>query len=265
MTDLLVNRVDLPYRPSGRGLLAIAEPLPEGWENGIAFLGIGCNEPVIRAACTVSDGSEVRPNDAAIFEPIFIQQTAACSTLSKIGSVDMATSRLEGTTEWALGRSLATGVGSANPALTDAELVHAGVDDDVVSVVSCLEQGIADVGYGAEAYLHAPLRAAAWLRSADMVDDLGLSPAGFRWIFSAGYPVGDPSGDDQTVTIWATGTVFASVGEAYDLIDGQTGRVPSGWRYNTDAAYRQRLGLAAFDPCLNLSASFIVTACSGGS
>jgi hypothetical protein len=213
----------------------------------------------------VTDRTEVRPNGAPIFEPIFIEQSSACSTLSKVHNVDIATNRLEATSEWALGQALATGVGSDNPSFADADSVSVVEDIDniglaVVQSISCLEQAVADFGFGAEAVLHAPLRAAAYLANARMMTDDYFSPSGMKWILSPGYPV-----EDDVITVWATGSVFAGVGDAYTLTDGVTGRPPVGWRTNTAAAYRQRLGLAAFDPCLLLAASFTVPVCSGGS
>lgn len=247
------------------GILANAYPLPEGWENGISFLGVGCEEPNITAPCVVMDRTEVRPGDASVFDPIFIHQSAACSMLSKLGLVDIAADRLEATTEWALGQALATGIGSGNPSLQDATSVAlwedaADVALAVVSSVACLEQGAADAGFGAEVFLHAPLRAAAFLANAGMMTEDYLSPAGFQWIISPGYPV-----DGDAVTMWATGGVFASVTDAQPMINPATGQAPVGWRTNTGSAIAQRLGMAAFDPCLNLSATFTVPACTGGS
>jgi hypothetical protein len=239
------------------GLLANAYPLPDGWENGITFLGTGCSEPEVSGPCTITDRTEVRPGEASIFEPIFINQSSGCSMLSKVGNVDIAANRLEATTEWALGRALATGAGD-NPALVDGESV--AVSTDWVEAISCLEQAAADLGFGAEVFLHAPLRAAAYLMANDCIADGWFSPSGFQWIFSPGYPT-----DPAAITVWATGSVFAGVNPAETLVDGVTGQPPAGWRQNTAAAYRQRLGLAAFDPCLNLSATVTVTACTGGS
>lgn len=247
----------------------MSEALPEGWENGITFRAIGCTEPQVIGTCEVADGTEVRPGDSPVFVPVFLRQTAACSLLSQIGTVDIARDRLESTSEWGLGRLLATGLGTDNPSFADAETVHTGGADDpsleIVSAVSCLEQAVADFGFGAEAVLHAPFRAAAWLRSNHLIDGDGWSPAGMRWIISPGYPVGEPENGDQTINLWATGTVWADVSEPYTLLDGTNGRPPVNWQTNLDAAFRQRLGLAAFDPCLNLTASFVVPACIGDS
>jgi hypothetical protein len=196
---------------------------------------------------------------------VFITASAACSLMSQIGSVNMSSDRLEATTEWGLGRLLATGLGGSNPSLADATVVHAATDDDVVSAVSCLEQAAADLGFGAEIVLHAPPRAAAYLSANHLLDEMFVSPAGHPWIISSGYPVEAESGNDTIVTIWATGTVWAGVSPAYVLRDGQTGQPPPNWRMNLDEAYAQRLGLAVFDPCLVIAASFVVPACIGGS
>lgn len=262
---LLSEAVELQQgRRSRGGVLESAEALPAGWENGIAFRTIGCVEPEILGPCEIADTTEARP-DEATFTPVFIRQSAACALMSQVGTVNMAENRLEGTTEWALGRSLATGVLSSNPSFVDASSVHASASADIISAVSCLEQAIADFAFGTDAVLHAPLRAAAYLRANYLIDDFLYSPAGFRWILSSGYPVDAPEGSDQTINLWATGPVWAAVSEAYPLLDGVTNKHPVHWRTNLDAAYAQRLGLAAFDPCLNLTASFVVPACNGES
>lgn len=257
------------------GVLAQAEALPANWENGIAFRTIGCVEPEVIAPCVIHDVIvEERPGET-VFTPVFIRQSAACSTIPQIGTVNIAENRLEGTTEWALGRSLATGALTDNPSFADAESVHeyalptGNLPLQMIDLVSCLEQAIAGTAYGASAVLHAPLRAAAYLKSVSLIDNDGLSPSGFPWILSPGYPMGEEvTVDDEpgiTLNIWATGTVWAAVTAAEPLTDGQTGRRPIHWRSNLDAAYSQRLGLAAFDPCLNLTASLVVPACIGES
>lgn len=268
MTNTLQERVALPQgRRSPGGLLARALPLPDGWEEGgIVFRAIGCSEPVVLTACDVSDRTGTRPGENGLFEPIFISASAACSLLSQIGTTNISMDRLEATSEWGLGQLLATGLGTNNPSFADATLVHAATDDDVVSAVSCLEQAAADLGFGAEIVMHAPPRAAAYLAAQHLLDpeDM-LSPAGHPWIISSGYPVEVESGNDTTVTIWATGSVWAGVSPAYVLENGNTGRPQPGWRINLDEAWAQRLALAAFDPCLLLSSSFVVPACIGGS
>lgn len=251
-----------PVRSSRLGVLDRAYDLPDGWENGIEFYGVGCGEPDIVGPCVVSDTTETRPENA-LFEPIFIRQSAACANMSQVGTIDMAISRLRSTTEWALGRTLALATGSTNPSFADSDLV--AVQASAVSAVSCLEQAISDTGFGADAMLHAPSRAAAYLKNERVMDDDGFSPTGFPWLISPGYPGGVDNGDETTVTIWATAPVFYGVTDADPLIDPSTGKPPNGWRINLDVTFAQRLGMAAFDPCLNLSATFTVPACVGGS
>lgn len=270
MTNTLQERIALPQgRRSPGGLLARGLSLPDGWEEGgIVFRAIGCSEPVVLTACDVSDRTGTRPGENGLFEPVFISASAACSLLSQIGTVNIAADRLEATSEWGLGRLLATGLGSNNPSFADATVVHAATDDDVVSAVSCLEQAAADLGFGAEVVLHTPPRAMAYLASNHLLEEMdGLcySPSGHPIIVSSGYPVDSESGEDTIVTIWATGSVWAGVSPAYVLENGNTGRPQPGWRINLDEAWAQRLALAAFDPCLNLAASFVVPACIGGS
>lgn len=254
---LLAEPVELAQAArTDRGILAVANPLPPGWERGITFDAAGCSEPEVVDPCTVLDSAESRP-DIVQFDAVLIRQNSACSTLSQLDHENRADDRLSATTEWALGHALAVGTGSVNPSFADATTVHAGagvdLELDVLDAVSCLEQAIADTGFGARAMLHSSPRGATYLRRWNLIDDMGRSPAGHRWVISPGYPAAD-----DTVTLWATGTVWAAVNAPVTL------RNPD-WRRNTDAAYRQREGLAAFDPCLNLASTFPVTTCSGGS
>lgn len=274
MSDILLERVALPQgRRLRGGLLDSAETLPEGWERGIRFRTIGCVPPEVLGVCEVGDPEDVRPS-AAEFRPAWLRTNAVCALMSQVGTVNLALNRLEAVTEWGLARMLATGGGTevgSNPPnvnLLDATSVHASsgaTEADVVNTVSCLEQAVADTGYGAAAVLHAPFRAAAWLRSnhlMDWFDGAWYSPSGLRWIISPGYPQGE---DFVTTTIWATGPVWAAVDESYVLAQANAQGRTVDWQTNLDAAYSQRLGLAAFDPCLNLAASFVAPACNGDS
>lgn len=272
MSDILLERVALPQgRRLRGGLLDSAETLPEGWERGIRFRTIGCVPPEVLGVCEVGDPDDVRPSDAA-FRPAWLRTNAACSLMSQVGTTNLALNRLEAVTEWGLARMLATGGGTdvgANPpnvSFLDATSVHASsgaTEADIVNTVSCLEQAVADTGYGAAAVLHAPFRAAAWLRANHLIEpDTMLSPSGLQWIISPGYPIDD---DGVTVSIWATGPVWVAVDESYVLAQANAQGRTVDWRTNLDAAYSQRLGLAAFDPCLNLAASFVAPACNGDS
>jgi hypothetical protein len=254
------------------GILDVSDPLPDGWENGVTFLSAACTEPQIIEVCTIVDPvtEGVRPSGPNTFVPVFVRQTAACSRLTNIGTRSLAQERLEGTTEWALGRLLQTGSGGTNPTLEEGEVVHvinAPTDDlilQIVDLVSCLEQAVANTGYGGGAFLHAPPRAAAYLRSASLVSDDGLSPMGLPWVFSSGYTPEDTGGGTE-ISIWATGSLWAAEGANEPLIDPTTGRPPAGWRTNSDETIAQRMALAAFDPCLNLTAKMTVPLCIGES
>jgi hypothetical protein len=244
---------------TGRGLLTRALPLPDGWEQGIGFRPAGCVTPTLIGTCIVSDAPEPdRVADGVVFRPVYVRQTATCTTLSRVGPIDRANERLIGSTEWGLGRVLAEGLsGEPNPSLSEATLVtHASAIlpwDAAIDAVACLESAVAETGYGNRAVLHAPYRAAAYLKSSLLMDDNGLSPAGHQWIISAGYPA-----EPTTVSIWATGPVWAAVSavQSYGTVNTFI---------NNDDAYSQRLALAAFDPCINFAATFTVPACSGGS
>lgn len=251
---LLAEPVELAQAGrNDRGILALGTQLPAGWENGIIFNAVGCREPEIVDPCTVFD-SPLAPTTQPRFDPVYIRQSASCSMLSQVTDLeDRASDRLISTTDYGLGLLLSGGVGD-NPSFADGTNVHASAVvipwDAVVDAVSCLEQGVADVGFGGRAFLHAPPRAAAYLKRADLIDDLGRSPAGHQWIISAGYPVAA-----EVVTLWATGQIWSAIGSV------ETFNVP-GWRQNTDQPFKQRLALAAFDPCLNLNATFPVPACT---
>lgn len=269
--SMLQTRVDLEgeVQRYPMGILSRAEDLPPDWENGILFRTTGCAEPEILGPCVVSDSTEVRPGDAE-FDPVFVRQSAACSTISQVGTTDIARRRLEGTTEWALGQVLTTGVGSTNPSRMDAVEVHA-IDDlagnrvlQMVDLVACLEQAAADTGYGATALLHAPPQAAPYLQAANLIDDFGLTPTGLRWVISPGYQ-SDAGVDSTILWVWATGGLWAEVTAVEDLLNGSSRGSITNWRTNLDAAYAQRLGLAAFDPCVNLTATMAVPACNGES
>lgn len=243
---------------TGEGLLSKALPLPVGWENGIRFRPVGCEVPTMLGECITEDAPVAdRAADAVEFRPVFIRQSAACSTLSMTQPGRRAEERLVGSTEWGLGRLLADGFSGLNN-VSFADATQVTVTEDPIAALSCLEQAIADTGYGGRAVLHAPYRAASYLRDRWGINDQGISPTGQQWIISAGYP----AADTDSVTIWATGPVWAAVGpvETFDrsnmIID---------FRTNADDAYSQRLALAAFDPCLLLAATFSVAACSGGS
>ena len=68
-----------------------------------------------------------------------------------------------------------------------------------------------------------------------------VSPTGAPWVISVGYPVQN----DTTIRLWATGSVWAGVDEAFVLNDLDR-------RNNNDEAFANRSAIVAFDPCINL-------------
>jgi hypothetical protein len=232
------------------GLLDVAHPAPEGWERGIAVAFYGCAEPIVADKCVNFDAVANRP-EVQEFSMIPIEQGSTCSTLSRLDHSDIARARLETTTEWALGRQMQTDiVGTGNPSLDDATLLGVVAEADFVTAVGCLEQAAADTGFGSEWFLHAPPRAASYLAYMGLIDLNRLSPSGAKWIISPGYL---PE-DDTTVRIWATGPVWVGA-------DAPRVTEAVGFQTNDDTAYALRVGLVAFDPCMNLAIDVTVPAC----
>jgi hypothetical protein len=231
------------------GLLSVAWDLPEGWQRGVVIPFYGCNEPALHDMCARSV-DEPHPPHISQFSAFGIEQGAYCSTLSGIAVSEHAQRRLDSTTEWALGRQLATDdIGLGQPSFADATLL--GTTTDIVQAVSCLEQAAADAGFGERVFLHAPPRAAAYLANARLISN-GLSPSGHPWVISAGYPSDGESAAE--VRLWATGTVWAGADAMQELSD--TNR-----RSNSDEAWARRAGIVAFDPCINHAIDVTVGAC----
>lgn len=241
MVASLNQVVDLPEQsaPLPGGLLRIALPAPEGWERGIVFPAYGCAAPVAMDGCVTSDDtSESRPSSAA-YPPFAIQQRTACSTLGGMDLSQQASDRLAATTEFALGRQLATNaLNLEGEYLDDAE--NLGTAGDAVAGVGFLEEEAALRGFGSRHFLHASPRTAAMLVREKMIDSNGRSPMGARWIISPGYAGTAPG------RVWATGTVWVGT-------DAPFTRVGFDHRMNDAVAAAERSGLVAFDPCINIS------------
>jgi len=253
MTATLPEVVEVDQSiPQRGGLLAAALPAPEGWERGLVIPFYGCGEPELLNGCMVGEDLAKRDGVAA-FRSFEIRQGAACSTLSNQPDRyrDHARGRLDATSEWGLGRQFATDfLGLGNPSLADAIVLGTVAGADFVAAVGCLEQAAADAGFGSSWFLHAPVRAAAYLSTADQISIDGYSAAGAPWAISSGYPVEDAT----TIRLWATGPVWAAKGESFILDD-------TDWRRNTNEAYASNVGIAAFDPCINIAIDVTVPAC----
>jgi hypothetical protein len=232
------------------GLLDVALPAPSGWERGLTIEFYGCGEPILRDKCI--SGTDVPHRGGIATFPIFpIEQGATCSTLGGGDQQAHASARLEATTEWAVGRQLATDiVGTGAPSFADADVLGTVADADFVTAVGCLEQAAADAGFGTQWFLHAPVRAASYLAYLGQVDTNNLSGTGAKWIFSPGYPVQAST----TIRLWATGPVWVGVGDGISNPD-------TDWRTNSKSAFALRAGLVAFDPCINIAIDVTVPAC----
>lgn len=235
-------RVDQSVRAPG-GVLARALPAPDGWERGGLVLPFyGCGEPILRDKCVAGEDDFTR-GDTADFPAIPIEQTAICSTTGPDSQQDQAFSRFAATADWALGRQLQTdAIGAGSPKLNDAVSIGTIASANFVKAVGQLEQKAADLGFGARWVLHAPVLAAAYLADDSLIDGNGNSPTGAPWIISAGYQV-HPTTPATTVRLYATGTVWASLGSPW-AVEGTEYRINDQW------AMSRGLGVVAFDPCM---------------
>lgn len=249
MSNTLLEPAELEVStPGSRGLLGMALQAPSGWMQGLSVPFYGCGEPLLQNRC-VSSNDEAHRTSVAEFTPFGISQGATCSTLSRIDQKKHAEGRLDSTTEWAVARQLATdNLGLDTPSFEDATHLGTVADGDFVLAVATLEQAAADAGFGTEWWLHAPVKAAAFLARYKQLKD-GMSPSGAPWVISPGYPVEGPT----TVRLWATGPVWAGVADPFVLDDVD-------WTVNTDTVFANREAIVAFDPCLNFSIDVTVPA-----
>lgn len=248
MSQTLMEGVEVEVDTRPGGILAAALPAPQGWMQGLSIPFYGCGEPELQDRCVTANDVPHRTSIAE-FHPFGISQGATCSTLSRLDQKRHAEGRLDSTTEWAVARQLATdGLNLDTPSFEDGVSLGTVADGDFVLAVATLEQAAADAGFGAQWWLHGPIKAAAYLvRYHQMRDD--KSPSGAPWVISPGYPVEGPT----TIRLWATGPVWASVDEAFVINDIDR-------RGNEDTAYAQRSAIVAFDPCVNFHIDITVPA-----
>lgn len=239
MSSTLMEPAELEADAPKSGLLGTALPAPQGWAQGLSVPFYGCGEPTLQDRC-VTANDEPHRTAVADFYPFGISQGATCSTLSRHDQKRHASGRLDSTTEWAVARQLATdGLNLNTPSFADGTSLGTVANANFVLAVAILEQAAADAGYGAQWWLHAPVKAAAFLSKENQLSDNG-SPTGAPWVISPGYPVQGAT----TIRLWATGPVWASVSDPYVL-----GAVD--WSVNDDTAYANRDAIVAFDPCIN--------------
>ncbi len=248
MSQTLMEGAEVPVDTRPGGILAAALPAPQGWMQGLSIPFYGCGEPLLQDRCVTANDVPHR-TAVAEFHPFGISQGASCSTLSRLDQKRHAEGRLDSTTEWAVARQLATdALALGTPSFEDGVSLGTVADGDFVLAVATLEQAAADAGFGAQWWLHAPIKAAAFLADTRQLKE-DRSPTGAPWVISPGYPVQGAT----TIRLWATGPVWASVDEAFVLnaIDR---------RNNEDEAYAQRSAIVAFDPCVNFHIDITVPA-----
>ncbi len=239
MSSTLMEPAELEADAPKSGLLGTALPAPQGWTQGLSVPFYGCGEPTLQDRC-VTANDEPHRTAVADFYPFGISQGATCSTLSRHDQKRHASGRLDSTTEWAVARQLATdGLNLGTPSFADGTSLGTVTNSSFVLAVALLEQAAADAGYGAQWWLHAPVKAAAILAKEHQLSD-NESPTGAPWVISPGYPVQGAT----TIRLWATGPVWAGVSDPYVL-----GAVD--WSVNDDTAYANRDAIVAFDPCIN--------------
>lgn len=239
MSQMLLDTVEVDVTPRKGGLLGAALPAPGGWSQGLAIPFYGCGEPLLQDFCVTANDTAHSSGNAAEFRPFGISQGAACSTLGKQDQSRHAEGRLEATTEWAVARQLATnGLNLDTPSFEDGTSLGTVADGDFALAVATLEQAASDAGFGAQWWLHAPVKAASFLK--DVFND-GESLTGAPWVISPGYPVQGAT----TIRLWATGPVWVGVADPFVMNDVD-------WRTNDDTAFANREAIVAFDPCINL-------------
>lgn len=240
MSDLLLPGVELTAPAQKPRLLDVALPAPDGWTQGLSVPFYGCGEPLLQDRCVTANDEPYRTG-VSEFYPFGISQGATCSTLSRLNQAEHARGRLDSTTEWAVARQLATDVlGLGTPSFADGTDLGTVANADFVLAVSTLEQAASDAGFGTLYWLHAPVKAAAYLSNQFQLCE-GVSPTGAPWVISPGYPVEGAT----TIRLWATGPVWASVDDPLILNDVD-------WHRNEDEAWANRQAIVAFDPCVNL-------------
>lgn len=241
MSQTLMEGVEVEVTPRSDGILGVALPAPQGWMQGLSIPFYGCGEPVLQDRCATSDDTiDLHRPGVAEFQPFGIQQHASCSSLSRLDQKKHAEGRLDSTSEWAVARQLATdGLGLDTPSFADGVSLGVVAGGNFALAVGTLEQAAADGGFGAQWWLHAPVKAAAFLAEKQLICE-GLSPTGAPWVVSVGYPVQGAT----TIRLWATGPVWAAMDDAFVLQDLDR-------RNNADEAFAQRSAIVAFDPCIN--------------
>jgi hypothetical protein len=239
--------IDLPAptRAAG-GLLSAARPLPAGWERGVLFNGSTCLGPQTWPFCPPEaspppEGKVYDPmGEIAEFEPFGIYQGIECTNFSANSAATAASEALNVTAEYQLGHELATGESTGNPSLADA--VAASPATSVAEGLATADAAAADGIFGRLAFIHVSPRMLTLLVGAQVVYREGRSwrsPNGHIVVASPGYGT-------LADVIHVTAEVFASLGVPETMVDIDRA-------INQNFAQAEQIGLAAFDPCFNVS------------
>lgn len=245
----LMEGVEVEVQPRSGGILGAALPAPAGWAQGLSIPFYGCGAPVLQDRCVAVNDEPHAGAAVAEFHPFGIQQSASCSSLSRLDQKKHAEGRLDSTSEWAVAHQLATdGLGLDTPSFADGTGLGVVAGGDFTLAVATLEQKAADAGFGAQWWLHAPIKAAAFLANHQLICE-GMSPTGAPLVISPGYPVQGAT----TIRLWVTGPVWAAMDDPFVLNDLDRTN-------NADEAYAQRSAIVAFDPCINFHIDVTVPA-----
>lgn len=230
-----------PVRP--RGVLAGAAPAPEGWELGGISVSQLCPDPVMLDKCITFSGEDAATRPGRFEFPAFsIEQGSGCSTMGFGDRSREAREALDSITDAALGMALSSPTFNTDaPSLADA--TDEGSFTSPAAALAALETAASNTGKGQLYVIHATPAAAILMAAAGVLSDAGVTPTGAAVIVSAGYVSSD--GDAR---IWATGRVWASVGDI-------AVREAVARRMNNREAWASRNAIVGFNPCINLTAS----------
>lgn len=246
MVDTLTTPAEVtiaPQRPYG--VLAAAAPAPEGWELGGLQVSGTCPEMEIIDGCVTIASSDPTSPHVNEFGTFLIRTELECATVGGTDIEQMARDSMLSVTDKALAQMLRDGGATGQPSLDDATALTAAAS--WVEAVSALEAAVGDTAVPV-ATLHAPAGAAAYLMHNGLIDGNGRSPAGHPWIISGAYST--PA--DDGFTLYATGRVWAAVGAVE--VEETVARP-----LNRRTAWASRLGIVAFDTCINLSINYAPT------
>lgn len=239
--------IDLPAptRAAG-GLLSAARPLPAGWERGVMFNGSTCLGPQTWPFCPpeASPPPEEKEYDTlseiAEFGPLGIYQGIECTTFSVDRAATSAAEALNVTAEYQLAHELATGEATGNPSLADATPLSAA--SSVVEAIGAADMAAAEFLFGRLAFVHVSPGVLVEAVAATVLLREGRSwrtPGGHMVVSSPGY-------HSLADVIYVTPEVFASLGVPETTVDINRA-------INQSFAQAEQIGLAAFDPCFNVS------------